>query len=276
MSTLYTIRNWDDKYENSGSRKLKGALDWFSCPTKHDGLSYRRLMRRADAVEMYGAWILISAVAAKCKPRGTLQTDDETPFTAEDIAMKTGAPEETIKRALELFSSKELGWLIGRTSADAADVASASADVVVLKVVKVGHESIGQESKPAPASQAGSLGSVPESEDAPKTSARKPPVHFTADDFTYPASLDTPECRAAIETWLKHKRDKRQSYKTTTALNVKLEDLARDGPAGLVAAVRHSIGNDYDGLYQDKNFKNDNRPTQTAQQYNPLKKLGPV
>lgn len=107
-------------------------------------------------------------------------------------------------------------------------------------------------------------------------SARKSASRFSADDFNYPASLDTPECRAAIESWLKHKRGKRQSYKSTVSLNLKLDDFARDGPEALIAAVRFSIGNDYDGLFPDKNFKNANRPAPTAQQYQPGKKLGPV
>lgn len=114
MATLYTIRNWSEKYENAGSRKVTGALDWFACPTKHDGLSYRRLMKRKDGMALYGAWIQIVAVAAKCEPRGVLQSEDG-PLTAEDIAMKTGGDENTIRNALQVFSSKEVPWLTGST-----------------------------------------------------------------------------------------------------------------------------------------------------------------
>lgn len=262
MATLYTIRNWSEKYENSGSRKIKGPLDWFSCPTKHDGLSYRRLMRRADGMEMYGAWVLIAAVGAKCKPRGTLQSDDG-PLTAEDIAMKTGAPEECIKRALQLFSSKEVPWLTGSTSGDDGSVLPDHPDEVVLQVGQL--EQVVNDNKTAPAPQAEPEAVV----EVVSTSARKLPTYFTADDFTYPPPLDTPECRASIETWLKHKREKRQSYKSTTALNLKLDDFARDGPDALVAAVRFSIGNNYDGLFPDKNFKHANRNSPAARKPDP-------
>jgi hypothetical protein len=114
MAMLYTIRNWSEKYENAGSRKVNGPLDWFACPTKHDGLSYRRLMKRKDGMALYGAWIQIVAVAAKCEPRGTLKSDDG-PLTAEDIALKTGGDENTLKTALQVFSSKEVPWLTGST-----------------------------------------------------------------------------------------------------------------------------------------------------------------
>lgn len=114
MATLYEIRNWNELYENAGSRKVKGALDWFQMPTKHDGLSFRRLMKRKDRMELYAAWTLILAVAAKCKTRGVLANDDG-PLTAEDIALKTGGDEAVIERALQVFSGKDINWLSGST-----------------------------------------------------------------------------------------------------------------------------------------------------------------
>lgn len=132
MGTLYTIRNWSEKYENAESRKIAGTLDWFKCPTKHDGLSYRRIMRRADGLAMYGAWILIVAVAAKCKPRGVLQSEDG-PLTAEDIALKTGAEEKLISKAIQLFSSKEVAWLTGSVLGDESSTLGDESSVPALE-----------------------------------------------------------------------------------------------------------------------------------------------
>jgi hypothetical protein len=120
MAVQYEVRNWPALYENAGSRKIGGALDWFPLPTKHDGLSYRRLMSRADGMELYSAWVLILAVAAKCPKRGIL-CNDEGPLTATDIALKTGGKESVFKRALQVLSSKEFQWLSGRTLLDRPD-----------------------------------------------------------------------------------------------------------------------------------------------------------
>lgn len=112
MATLYTVRNWNERYENAGSRKVDGPLDWLALPTKHDGLSFRRVMKRPDGMQLYAAWVLIIAVAAKCPKRGVLATEDG-PLTAEDIALKTGGNEDIINSALQVFSSKEIAWLNG-------------------------------------------------------------------------------------------------------------------------------------------------------------------
>lgn len=148
MATLYEVRNWDELYENAGSRKIRGPLDWLPLPTKHDGRSYRRLMKRKDALEMYGAWVLILAVAAKCKKRGTLSSADG-PLTAECIALKTGANQATIEKALQLFSSDELKWLTGSTLPTHPDAVVEHPDTLVdhpamlLPPDKTGQDRIG-------------------------------------------------------------------------------------------------------------------------------------
>lgn len=152
MATLYTIRNWAEKYENGEARKVKGTLDWFKCPTKHDGLSYRRIMRRPDGLAMYGAWVLIVAVAAKCEPRGVLQSEDG-PLTAEDIALKTGADEKAILKAMQLFSSKEVAWLTGSVLECESSVLVDHSSVPVLEERR-GEERREEENSCAAASQA--------------------------------------------------------------------------------------------------------------------------
>lgn len=157
MATLYTIRNWAEKYENGEARRVKGMLDWFKCPTKHDGLSYRRIMRRPDGLSLYGAWILIVAVAAKCEPRGVLQSEDG-PLTAEDIALKTGADEKAIFKAMQLFSSKEVAWLTRSTLDCESSVLGDQSSVPVLEErrgeERREEEITGEENSCAAASQA--------------------------------------------------------------------------------------------------------------------------
>lgn len=109
MSTL-RINGWSDHFETSESSKRKGPLKWVALPTKHDGKSYRRLMRLPNAAEIYGAWMLIVAVAGKCPIRGVL-ADSEGPLTVEDLEDKTGLRSDIFARAIEVLSSDRFRWL---------------------------------------------------------------------------------------------------------------------------------------------------------------------
>jgi hypothetical protein len=104
----YAIRDWDS-FEPSQAKRCK-YLNWVAVPNKHDGKTYRRLMRLPDAAAIYGAWVILLAVASKCRDRGVL-ADQDGPLTAEDLAIKTDFPQDVLQRALEVLSSPEIGWL---------------------------------------------------------------------------------------------------------------------------------------------------------------------
>lgn len=132
----YRVRDWDLHFETSDSRRRKHALTWIGIPTKHDGRGFNRLRRQSDWPALYGAWVLIVAIAAKCPARGVL-ADQDGPFTAIDIADKVGLPDDLVQRCLDVLTSPELGvnWL--EITADAqqtcststADLQQASADL---------------------------------------------------------------------------------------------------------------------------------------------------
>ncbi len=107
---IYRIKNWKEDYETAQTRRVKGQLRWVLVPTRHDGKSFRRLLREPDGAALFGAWVVILQVAAKCPTRGVL-ADGDGPLSAHDIADKTGFPPEVIERALEMLSSKGIGWL---------------------------------------------------------------------------------------------------------------------------------------------------------------------
>gem|GEM_PF-6256472 len=110
MTETYTVRDWNEHFETAQSRKC-ASLNWVATPNKHDGKSYRRLMRMPDGVATYGCWMLILQVASKCPTRGIL-ADADGPLTAEDISLKTDAPQALIERALEVLTSPQVGWLL--------------------------------------------------------------------------------------------------------------------------------------------------------------------
>jgi len=107
---VIVIVGWDELFETGESRKIKGPLKYVCIPTKHDGKTYRKLLRRADADRVYGAWVILLSIAAKCPRRGVL-ADDSGPLSVEDLSLKTDFPQETLSLAIDTLSSPEIGWL---------------------------------------------------------------------------------------------------------------------------------------------------------------------
>jgi hypothetical protein len=105
----YKIKNWDDHFEIAQSRNYK-RMWWVAMPVKHDGKGYRRLAKHARSVELFAAWILMVQVASKMKVRGLL-ADLDGPLTAEDLADKTGFPEDIFKLAFDVLVEPRIDWL---------------------------------------------------------------------------------------------------------------------------------------------------------------------
>lgn len=113
MKPKYSIRGWETYFENSESRKVKTTR--FVCvPNKHDGKSYRRLLKHDRATEIFCAWNLILQVASKCPTRGVL-ADEDGPLDAEDLHLKTGFPQAIFEIGFEVLSAEDIGWLEATT-----------------------------------------------------------------------------------------------------------------------------------------------------------------
>jgi hypothetical protein len=110
MSVVYSIRDWNTNFEVSQNRKVI-KWSWVATPLKHDGKSFRRLMAMPDGATVYGAWMLIVQVAAKCPIRGILR-DGDGPLTPEDLAIKTGCPISVFENALKVLTSQHIGWML--------------------------------------------------------------------------------------------------------------------------------------------------------------------
>ena len=111
MSILYSIRDWNEHFEVSQTRKVENVR-WVPVPVRHDGLRFRRLMAMPAGLEVFGAWVLILQVAGKCKVRGTLATDSGEPLTASDLAAMTGTTEKQMKQALQVLTSSPIKWVL--------------------------------------------------------------------------------------------------------------------------------------------------------------------
>src|SRR4051794_17734041 len=112
--TIYAVRDWKAHYEVSDAKRTAEGkpLSWVAVKTKHDGKGFRRLMKLADGLAVFGAFILVVEIAAKMPRRGVMY-DIDGPLTPEDMEAKTGAPAAGFGRALELLSDPEVGinWI---------------------------------------------------------------------------------------------------------------------------------------------------------------------
>ena len=107
---VYKIRDWDQHFEVSQSRKIK-EMRWVAMPTKHDGKGFRRIMMMEDGMKIFAAWVLIVQVAAKCPIRGTL-ADEGGPLDVDDLSLKTGCSSEDFLKALKVLCSDKIGWIV--------------------------------------------------------------------------------------------------------------------------------------------------------------------
>jgi hypothetical protein len=107
---LYKIREWDRHFEVAQTRKVD-RMNWVALPVKHDGLGFRRIMAMPDGAAIYGAWVLLLQVAAKCPTRGVL-ADENGPLDIDDLEMKTGCASKVFSAALKVLTSNRIGWIL--------------------------------------------------------------------------------------------------------------------------------------------------------------------
>lgn len=257
----YRIVEWGTRFESAESRKLKN-LSWVPIPTKHDGKTFRRLMKLPNGAAIYGAWTLIVAVAAKCPVRGIL-ADEHGPLTAEDLSDKTGAPESLFDDALKLLASDRFRWLSYGNPAVAAaqnwdhspdmpgehpDVSGDSPDVSGKsspRTEQKGTERKGKEETPPIPPQGGTgHGAMP-----PKKGRRESPPSTVQrpEDVPIPHELDTPAFRIRWAEWIADRRERRKPM-TARAAEAALKQLSPFGPDDAIERIGRSIANGWQGV----------------------------
>lgn len=92
---------------------------------------------------------------------------------------------------------------------------------------------------------------------------------LAASDIAIPSEIDTPEVRDAVDRWLTHKRQIGKPYKSAETARHMFGDFPRAGPAAFVAAVNHSIGQNYQGIYAPSGSKNGTGKPNAGKQYDP-------
>ena len=67
-----------------------------------------------------------------------------------------------------------------------------------------------------------------------------------------PIGLDTPEFRQAWDEWRQHRAELKKKL-TPTGMNRQLSRLAKMGVDRAIAAIEHSIANEWQGIFEDTN-----------------------
>lgn len=140
---LITVRNWERHFEVSQTKKVRGPLNWVAIPTKHDGKGFRRIMARKDGPIVYGAWILILQVAAKCPKRGEL-SDFDGPLTTEDLEIKTGVAAKLFDNAIQVLAAKGIEWISVTEHSTTVESIPLHSTTLPLQTGQVGQDKTGQ------------------------------------------------------------------------------------------------------------------------------------
>jgi hypothetical protein len=106
----YRVKDWDDKYEVSQSRKC-ARMHWVAIPNSHNTNGYAAVVEHPRAVELFAAFILIVEVASTMPVRGLLVSKGGLPLTSKNLSFITKYPEKIFKLALEELIKPEIGWL---------------------------------------------------------------------------------------------------------------------------------------------------------------------
>lgn len=109
LARLYSIRNWDDYYENNRSRAITD-LRWIPVPNRHDGATFSMIMTHPDGAIIFSAWILMLQIASRCKPRGVLIRGDGQPHNVTSMSAKCRCPDVWFKTAISYLET-HTDWL---------------------------------------------------------------------------------------------------------------------------------------------------------------------
>ncbi len=77
-------------------------------------------------------------------------------------------------------------------------------------------------------------------------------ISYDPKNAEMPTELDCPEFRQAWADWFEYRRERKLSVYKQKTIELKLRELAELGQAGAIAAIKHSISNAYQGIFEPK------------------------
>jgi hypothetical protein len=115
MAIVYRVKEWDRHFENSRSREVEHCRH-VCLPNRQDGLGLTAVLKESDGLAIFGFFILlVERLSQQRQPRGGWMAGDGVPngrpWTTSDMSFLWRRPEEEVKRALEVLTSPEVGWI---------------------------------------------------------------------------------------------------------------------------------------------------------------------
>ena len=234
MAVIYRIKDWDQHYECSDTKKVKSFSRYVPVPNRMDGSGFAQLMNHPNGVAHYGAWITLVIVASKCETRGVLAHKNGEGFDTETLSLMTRVPVKILDELLPRLLSKKIDWMeVVDEQGNCVTDPNASERIRIhpnvsesnLLEEKRGEEIRGEENTP------------PKS---PKGDAWKDLI---------PESLR--DCQETIGEWIAYKAERGKAYKPR-GLKGLVTQLTEWGPQRTAAAIRHSIASNYDGVFEPR------------------------
>jgi hypothetical protein len=107
--TVYRIKDWDERFENAMSRKVK-TVTYIPFPIEQGSEHFVQMMASRDGAAAYGHFIAVVALAASMPVRGVLRRSGKS-LTADSVAGRIGVPSALFRRSWDYLTSKECGWI---------------------------------------------------------------------------------------------------------------------------------------------------------------------
>lgn len=195
-------------------------MAWVPIPIRQDGDGYTLLMDMPNGAALFGAWIAILQVAARCDVRGTLLRDIGKPHNSDSLSRVTRIPKKLVDEALIFFSSNDVKWL----------------EIIALE--EIPHE-----------------GAVIPQDDAsiPHPSAKKERMERKKEDadasVAFPVELDN---ETFIDTWnkyLSYRKERKLPTLKSVSIKHQFDDMKKCGAKAAIEAINKTISNGWTGVF---------------------------
>jgi hypothetical protein len=181
--TVYQIIDWDHHFENSRSRVIE-CCSYVAMPNKQHGMGLTRILSAQDGAAFFGIWCLVlqacsRQISDEKQRRAGWLTDnglpDGLPWSFEDIALRWRQPVGLVERAIEMFVSVKVGWMVrydetppsaGKHSCDASSQPSSDVEGKGRELPEQNRRE-GRESPVTPSPDSGESGDSPQGTPCP-------------------------------------------------------------------------------------------------------------
>lgn len=110
--SVLRVAKWSETFETAKSRGYQ-RLDWVSVPVDLDSSGRLQMVEDFDTefAAIYGAWITLVLIAARCPTRGVLANSKGHPISTKQMSLRSHVSDTDFDRLIEWCLRPEIGWL---------------------------------------------------------------------------------------------------------------------------------------------------------------------